>query len=55
MKPRVFVRRPAKADVASAFDWRFPYAVYFVVLSRHISVIAVLHGHRNPQVWQRRR
>jgi plasmid stabilization system protein ParE len=98
MTPRLFVRRPAKADVVSAFRWyeahrpglgdefadevsrvyaaieerpeqfpvvlddirmalvhRFPYVIYFVILSRHISVIAVIHGHRSPQVWQRRR
>jgi plasmid stabilization system protein ParE len=98
MTPRLFVRKPAKADVAAAFDWyeahraglgdefaeevsavyaaieeqplrfpialddirmalvrRFPYVIYFVVLPRHTSVIAVLHGHRRPQVWRQRR
>ncbi len=98
MTPRLFVRRPAQADVAAAYQWyeshrnglgdafadevsrtyaaiderpeqfpvtlddirlalvhRFPYVVYFVILPRHISVIAVIHGHRNPQAWQRRR
>jgi toxin ParE1/3/4 len=98
MTPRLFVRRPAKADVAEAFDWyeshrtglggefaeqisavyaaieeqpyrfpivlddihmalvhRFPYVIYFVVLPRHTSVIAVVHGHRKPQVWRQRR
>jgi hypothetical protein len=33
----------------------FPYVIYFVMLPRHISVIAVVHGHGNPQVWQQRR
>lgn len=98
MTLRLFVRKAAKADVASAFDWyeshrtglgaefadevsavyaaieeeplrfpivlddirmalvrRFPYVIYFVVLARHTSVIAVVHGHRKPQVWQQRR
>ena len=98
MTPRLFVRRAARTDVASAFQWydahraglggafadevgrtysaiedkpeqfpvmlddirmalvhRFPYVIYFVILPRHISVIAVIHGHRNPQVWQQRR
>jgi hypothetical protein len=98
MTARLFVRKPAKADVAAAFDWyeahkaglgdefadqshrglrshrrataaisivfddvgmalvrRFPYVVYFVVLPRHTSVIAVVHGHRRPQVWRQRR
>lgn len=98
MTPRLFVRKPAKADVAAAYDWyeahrtglgdefadevsavyaaieeqpqrfpivfddirmalvrRFPYVIYFVTLPRHTSVIAVVHGHRKPQVWRQRR
>ena len=42
-------------DIRMALIRRFPYVVYFVILPRHISVVAVIHGHRNPQVWQRRR
>jgi plasmid stabilization system protein ParE len=42
-------------DIRMAVMHRFPYLVYFVVLPRGLSVIAVLHGHRDPQVWQRRR
>lgn len=34
---------------------RFPYMIYFVVLAKHISVIAVTHGRRNSQHWQSRR
>lgn len=34
---------------------RFPYLVYYVILSHGISVIAALHGRRNPQKWHRRR
>jgi hypothetical protein len=34
---------------------RFPYVVYFVVLPKHTSVIAVMHGHRRPKAWQQRR
>ena len=30
---------------------RFPYAVYFVVESNHITIIAVLHQHQAPQSW----
>ena len=98
MTPRLFVRKGAKADVASAFAWyeahraglgadfadqvsavysaieeqplrfpiaiddirmalvhRFPYVIYFVVLERQTSVIAVMHGHQKPQTWQQRR
>lgn len=34
---------------------RFPYSVYFVIEDDVIIVFAVLHGRRDPVVWQRRR
>lgn len=34
---------------------RFPYAVYFAVEDETIVVTAVLHTHRDPAEWQRRR
>lgn len=42
-------------DIRMALVHRFPYVIYFVILPRSVSVIAVTHGHRNPQVWQLRR
>lgn len=33
---------------------RFPYVVYYRVLADRIEVIAVLHGSRNPRIWQNR-
>lgn len=33
---------------------RFPYLVYYRVFSDRIEVIGVLHGSRNPRVWQER-
>jgi plasmid stabilization system protein ParE len=33
---------------------RFPYAVYFKVYGRTISVVGVVHGHRHPRTWLRR-
>ena len=42
-------------DIRMALVRRFPYVVYFVALPRHTSVIAVVHGHRRPQIWQQRR
>ncbi|MEO7726675.1 MAG: type II toxin-antitoxin system RelE/ParE family toxin [Burkholderiales bacterium] len=33
---------------------RFPYSVYFRVRSDTLVVIAVFHGRRNPEIWQRR-
>ena len=34
---------------------RFPYAVYFAVEADVIVVLAVLHAHRDPAEWQKRR
>ncbi|MEO6878301.1 MAG: type II toxin-antitoxin system RelE/ParE family toxin [Gemmatimonadaceae bacterium] len=42
-------------DIRMALVHRFPYVIYFVSLPRHISIIAVLHGHRNPRALQQRR
>jgi toxin ParE1/3/4 len=33
---------------------RFPYVVYYRVLADRIEVIGVLHGSRDPKVWQDR-
>lgn len=33
---------------------RFPYLVYYRVLSDRIEVIGVLHASRDPRVWQER-
>jgi plasmid stabilization system protein ParE len=33
---------------------RFPYLIYYTVLSDRIEVIGVLHGSRDPGVWQER-
>ncbi len=33
---------------------RFPYFVYYAVEPSTIVVVAVLHAHRDPAVWQRR-
>ncbi|MCC7493935.1 MAG: type II toxin-antitoxin system RelE/ParE family toxin [Fimbriimonadaceae bacterium] len=34
---------------------RFPYAVFYALEGEQIVVVGVLHLHRDPQVWQRRR
>ncbi|MGH2583429.1 MAG: type II toxin-antitoxin system RelE/ParE family toxin [Dehalococcoidia bacterium] len=34
---------------------RFPFGVYFRVEARRVVVIAVLHLHRHPDTWRRRR
>ena len=33
---------------------RFPYVVFYVVEPDHVEVLAVLHGRRDPRVWQSR-
>ena len=42
-------------DIRKVVLRRFPYIVYYVVLRRGISVIAVMHGRRHPRRWQSRR
>jgi plasmid stabilization system protein ParE len=41
-------------DVRRAKLRRFPYVVYYRVLPDRVEVLAVLHGRRNPGVWQSR-
>jgi len=33
---------------------RFPYVIYYRLLSDRINIIAVQHGHRHPRAWRRR-
>lgn len=33
---------------------RFPYLVYYRVLSDRIEVIGILHGNRDPRLWKER-
>ena len=42
-------------DIRKALLPRFPYVVYFVIHPRGLSVIAVMHGRRDPRRWQSRR
>ena len=41
-------------DVRRAGVRRFPYSVYYTIEANRITVIAVLHGNRDPRVWQSR-
>jgi toxin ParE1/3/4 len=45
----------ALEDIRKVSLSRFPYVVYYVVFTRGISVIAVMHGRRDPRRWQSRR
>lgn len=33
---------------------RFPYIVYYRVLVDRIEIVALLHGSRDPRIWQNR-
>jgi len=41
-------------DVRRAVVSRFPYVVFYVVGPARVSVLAVLHHSRNPNLWPRR-
>ena len=50
--PRLFP--VVRSEVRRARVRRFPYVVYFVAEADHVVVLAVLHGRRDPRVWQSR-
>lgn len=41
-------------DIRRALVQSFTYAIFYQDLSGFIRVIAIIHQHRNPRVWQRR-
>jgi toxin ParE1/3/4 len=41
-------------EVRRAVVDRFPYGVFFVELDDEISVIGIMHLHRDPQEWRSR-
>lgn len=42
-------------DIRRAGVRRFPYYIYYVARASDTTVIAVLHGRRDPRRWQSRR
>lgn len=50
--PRQFPR--VNDSVQRALLRHFPYGVYFLLEDERISVLAVLHLHRYPEVWKSR-
>jgi plasmid stabilization system protein ParE len=42
-------------DVRRALLGRFPYGVFFTLVSDTIHVLAVVHLHRHPDTWKKRR
>ena len=45
----------ALRDIRKARVRRFPYVVYYVVLPEATTVIAIIHGRRDPRRWAGRR
>ena len=43
-----------RLGIRRALTRKFPYAIYFVIESQTILVIAVLHTARDPEEWQKR-
>jgi toxin ParE1/3/4 len=43
-----------EGEVRRALLRHFPYGVYFIGASADISVLAVLHLHREPDMWKSR-
>jgi plasmid stabilization system protein ParE len=41
-------------DIRRAVIKRFPYAVYYRIVSSRVIVTAVFHGQREPRAWQTR-
>ncbi|MHC5761655.1 type II toxin-antitoxin system RelE/ParE family toxin [Nostoc sp.] len=41
-------------DVRRAIVRRFPYAVYYRIVSSRVIVTAIFHGRRDPKSWQMR-
>jgi plasmid stabilization system protein ParE len=44
----------AYRDVRRAVIRRFPYTIYYRIVSSRVIVTAVFHGRRNPKAWQTR-
>jgi plasmid stabilization system protein ParE len=44
-----------RKDVRRAVLPRFPYSIFYRIVSAHIVVIACFHGKRNPKAWRSRR
>ena len=45
---------PIHGEVRRVRVRRFPYLAYFLVVGEQVIVFAVLHGRRDPHVWQTR-
>jgi plasmid stabilization system protein ParE len=44
-----------RKDIRRAVLRRFPYSIFYRIVSGHVVVIACFHGKRNPRVWRLRK
>ena len=44
-----------EGDMHRALLRRFPYGVYFLAESQDVKILAVLHLHRQPDIWKSRK
>jgi len=42
-------------DVRRAVMNRFPYVIYYRLVSNQVIIISIFHGRRDPEEWQSRR
>jgi plasmid stabilization system protein ParE len=49
-------RFPAiRKDIRRAVLRRFPYSIFYRIVSGHVVVIACFHGKRKPSIWRSRK
>jgi plasmid stabilization system protein ParE len=41
-------------DIRRSIVQRFPYTVYYRIVSSRVIVTAIFHSRRNPKAWQKR-
>ena len=44
-----------RKDIRRSVLRRFPYSIFYRIVSEHVVVIACFHGKRNPRVWRLRK
>ena len=44
-----------RKDIRRAVLRRFPYSIFYRIVSAHVVVVACFHGKRNPRDWRSRR
>lgn len=59
-KIRIIIKNPFAfaikyREVRQALLIQFPFAIYYIIEDLHITVLAVIHTRRNPEIWQERK